>query len=474
MNTAAPYVLDAKALALVGATGRPLALDPSSVDRAFATLPVSRLEFGGGDGDYVDGDTAADESQHDCALVRIEGPLAQRAMWEDLCTYVDGYDAIASRFSDALNSARSVVLVIDSPGGDSAGLAEAVRRMRAMADDAGKPVVAFADEYAASAAYWIAAGVADEVYVPPLGSVGSVGCIAVHADMSGAAAKEGIALTIVRQPAGKAAGTSLEPLGEVGRARLEREVGAIAGAFIDAIAARRGLSAEAVRGTNADMFRGSAAVSAGFADGVATLEEVFTRAIELADERDDAMKLKQAMGQLVRAPETASDDEMVRGAQAAAPIMNLGRFAMSLAGTADPTEATKAVAAWKTAFDLEQAKAPKKAAKKAEKRLALLREAVVVGLVSGPKSLKVDPGGELVAGNIAPQWAEMDLGLLEDLVAQRRERSAIEGGDGARRPDPVTGVLGASTLSTEELEYSTRFAIDAKQLAAFKASGKAN
>lgn len=88
------------------------------------------------------------------AIVGIEGPLAQRAIY-DLCGYVDGYDAIAARLQIALENpdVGAVVLRIDSPGGDAQGLEEAVRRMRLAVEQSGKPCMVYVDELAASAAY---------------------------------------------------------------------------------------------------------------------------------------------------------------------------------------------------------------------------------------------------------------------------------------------------------------------------------
>ena len=150
--------------------------------------------------------------------------------------------------------------------------------MRSMVEASGKPVVAYVDEQAASAAYWIAAGVADAIYVPPTGRVGSIGCLAVHVDESGAAEQAGLRYTIIRDPAGKAAGSPLEPLTDVGRARLTRDVGAATAGFVAAVSARRNIAPEAIRGLDGDMLAGDAAVAAGLADGVSTLERVIALA----------------------------------------------------------------------------------------------------------------------------------------------------------------------------------------------------
>lgn len=205
-------------------------------------------------------------------VVRIEGPLAQRAA-ADLCAYVDGYDAIAARFALALEEADGVLMVIDSPGGDVAGLEEAVSRMKRAKDSSGKRVVAYVDEMAASAAYWIASGLADEIVVPQSGRVGSIGCIGAAVDMTGAAEAAGERWTVVREPAGKAECMPFAPIGALAEERLGATVKAAAGRFYKAVSKARGLSTKDVRGLNGAMVEGRAAVDAGLADRVGTLEQ---------------------------------------------------------------------------------------------------------------------------------------------------------------------------------------------------------
>lgn len=205
-------------------------------------------------------------------VVRIEGPLAQRAA-ADLCAYVDGYDSIAARFALALEESDGVLMVIDSPGGDVAGLEEAVARMKRAKDASGKRVVAYVDEMAASAAYWIASGVADEIVVPQSGRVGSIGCIGAAVDMTSAAEAAGERWTVVREPAGKAESMPFAPIGALAEERLSATVKAAAGRFFKAVSKARGLSTKDVRGLNGAMAEGRAAVDAGLADRVGTLEQ---------------------------------------------------------------------------------------------------------------------------------------------------------------------------------------------------------
>ncbi len=293
--------IDAAALAAAGASSV-LALDARALGGAVA---LARGEQPAGEVFAVEGASSTAQRPAVVGMVRVEGPLAQRAI-ADLCGYVDGYDAIEARLSLALESdVDGVLMVIDSPGGDVAGLEESVRRMRAAADKSGKRIVAYVDELAASAAYWIASGVADEVVVPAAGHVGSIGCIGAMVDLTGAAEKDGAKWTVVRDPAGKAAGHPYGPVADVAEERLRGEVKAAASRFYKAVSKRRGMTTSAVRKMNGALFSGADAVANGLADRVGTLEAAARAAIaprkkderrnKAADERTENMKLLAAV-----------------------------------------------------------------------------------------------------------------------------------------------------------------------------------
>jgi ClpP class serine protease len=478
-----PYVLDARALQLAGAACRPLALWTSSLGLSFSSLPASsvvpsgvRLATGDDEDEDEDGDEdALAEALGGVALVRIQGPLAQRGTIE-LCAVVDGYDWVTARFAMALEAGRAVVLMIDSPGGDGAGLAEAVRRMRAMADDAGKPVLAYVDELAASAAYWIAAGVADKVFVPETGRVGSIGAIAVHVDVTAAAEQDGYKYTLVRDPSGKAAGSMFEKLDDTARSRIERDVSDLAGRFAEAMSERRGIALKAVRALDADVLQGTAAVTAGLADGVATLEQVISMAAAAADERDRKMKLKEALGQLLKTAPNASDEDLAKSAQAAAPVLELGRAALALTSASTPEEASAALVTMKRdaegAAQLRVAEEQRKRAEDDKRRLAAVQKMVAGGAVM-PAKAKRNPGHELALGNVAEPWASMPLDMLEataaaiapaafaplggvEQPAESREQAAAHGA-------PVMG------LTEEERHVAELMQLDPKTMAENKA-----
>jgi len=109
------------------------------------------------------------------AVIPIDGPIVRRA---DMFSAISGATALATLATDlraALDnpSVTSILLQIDSPGGDANGVGE----FAAMVREAGarKRIVAYIGGTGASAAYWIAAAAA-EVVVASTALVGASGC----------------------------------------------------------------------------------------------------------------------------------------------------------------------------------------------------------------------------------------------------------------------------------------------------------
>ena len=139
------------------------------------------------------------------AVVPITGMLVHRLGIMGSALGMTGCDGIAASVGQALDdpAVRGVLLDIDSPGGEIAGcfsLADAIFAARGR-----KPIWAVADEIAYSAAYAIASA-ADRVLVPRSGGVGSIGIIALFADVSRGLEAEGITVNVIAFGARKADG----------------------------------------------------------------------------------------------------------------------------------------------------------------------------------------------------------------------------------------------------------------------------
>jgi capsid assembly protease len=222
---------------------------------------------------------AAPAPASETAIIPVRGVLEQRgSVWD--CGETCGYDTIEADILGALSDpgVGQGVLAIDSPGGDVAGLEQAIVRIRAGALAIGKPLLAYVDESCFSAAFWLAAGVCDGIYLPPSGRIGAVGSCVVCESDAGRLAKEGVEVYVGRRPAGKYKPNASEPFDDLGRARIDRLADEGAARFFAAIEMTRGVPAATVESWNGDTFTGADAIDLGLADGMGSMEEIIALA----------------------------------------------------------------------------------------------------------------------------------------------------------------------------------------------------
>lgn len=109
------------------------------------------------------------------AVLRLTGVIGQVGPLRAGLSLARLAPAIDRAFS--LRNVRAVALVINSPGGSPVQSALIARRIRQMAAEKSIPVVAFAEDVAASGGYWLACA-GDEIYAETNSIVGSIGVIA--------------------------------------------------------------------------------------------------------------------------------------------------------------------------------------------------------------------------------------------------------------------------------------------------------
>jgi signal peptide peptidase SppA len=174
-------------------------------------------------------------------------------------------------------SVSTIVLNVDSSGGDVAGVQEAADEILAARDR--KRVIAVANQRMASAAYWLGSG-AREIVASPSSLVGSVGVIFERLDVSAAEEKAGVKITLVTAGRDKAFGHPSEPMSDAELEYWQGLTSAFYASMVKSIARGRGITPKKVE---ADFGQGRVLVaadakSAGMVDRVATFEDVLARA----------------------------------------------------------------------------------------------------------------------------------------------------------------------------------------------------
>ena len=203
------------------------------------------------------------------AVVEITGGLTYRAYEWWTTSYLDIRDTFRAALSD--ERVKSILLLIDSPGGEVAGLFDLVDEIYNSREI--KPIISVAAESAYSAAYAIASA-ASEIYLSDTASVGSVGVIAIHIDQTGFDNQIGVKYTTIFAGDHKNDFSPHEPLKPKCKEIQQAHVDKLYDKFTAVVARNRNMSQESVVATQAGFFMGKEAVDIGFADGILSIDNI--------------------------------------------------------------------------------------------------------------------------------------------------------------------------------------------------------
>ena len=236
------------------------------------------------------------------AVVEVSGVITKRgSIWSELfggCALDHLSAQLAAARDDA--SVRAVLLHVDSPGGGVYGVDETAQQIVAL--NKVKPVIAFTDGLAASAAYWLASS-ASRVVATRDAELGSIGVYGLHFDTSGALAQAGIVPTLVKAGEFKGEANPYQPLSDDDRAAMQARIDTHYMRFLTAVAKGRGKRVDVVR---EDFGRGRV-VDAATALDVGMATDIGTAADALRIAIDEARLRSQKTTQQTRA-----SDELLR------------------------------------------------------------------------------------------------------------------------------------------------------------------
>lgn len=206
------------------------------------------------------------------AILPVIGPIFPRANLMTL-SGASSVQSLAYDFNLALqeNFINTIILNIDSPGGEITGISEFSDMI--FKAQAKKQVIAYVMGLGASAAYWIASS-ASEIILSDTGEVGSIGVVAAYTSRKKEREKHGIEdYEIVSS---QSPNKRPDPSTDVGRSQIQATVDQLADVFIAAVARNRGVQAADVleRFGKGGMLVGKSAIESGLADRIGTLEGI--------------------------------------------------------------------------------------------------------------------------------------------------------------------------------------------------------
>ena len=210
----------------------------------------------------------------DVAILPIMGGLTHRMSGIDaLCSGgLNSYEGLRRAFDEALSDdkIKTIVMHVDSGGGEASGCFELARHIVASRSD--KKIIAYVDEFACSAAYALTAA-ADEVVASPDADVGSIGVIMVHQELTEAFKKNGIGVTVIKAGEFKGTGSPFQALTESSKELLQARINETYKSFVSFVANARDLSEEAVKGTEAQVYSAQEALKLGLIDSIKSQDE---------------------------------------------------------------------------------------------------------------------------------------------------------------------------------------------------------
>lgn len=211
------------------------------------------------------------------AILSVNGALIKRATFFSAMSGATSYDILRRDLQAALDDPKikAIMFNVDSPGGEASGPAELASAINAARGQ--KPIRAYVNGQAASAAYWIAAAVGPgNIVIDPTAILGSIGV-----QMGLRSREDPKGTTTFRFISSQSPMKNADPASEAGAAHIQGVVDAMASVFVGAVAEYRGVDTETVLSKfgRGGIFVGQDAIDAGLADRIGTFESVFAELV---------------------------------------------------------------------------------------------------------------------------------------------------------------------------------------------------
>lgn len=209
-------------------------------------------------------------------IINIHGTLTNKPIY-GMCGEVGmSYQKMLEEAQELIGKgAKTIVLDVDSGGGQAFNCMIAAASLRKMCDEANVELISYVQSCGCSAAYALAV-VADEVLCHPQGEVGSIGVLICLMNDSEYLKKNGFRRTFI------SAGKDKVPFDDDGEWKdsflkdLEKKVDVLYKEFTEHVAAYTGLPEQEIIDTEANTYMAKEALNMGLINGIFTNEE-FTK-----------------------------------------------------------------------------------------------------------------------------------------------------------------------------------------------------
>lgn len=228
---------------------------------------------------YRDGERLPYSVRGEIAVIPVRGTLVHRGGWADAESGLVGYDRLLRQARAASNDPQVAALWVpfDSGGGECAGMFAAAEELASMAKaEGGKPIYAWLDERACSAAY-VLASACDKIYGRQEVMGASIAAIINVVDKSAAYQKAGLEPIVIRADWAdrKARGQAGEKIDKDTIARLGAIVDETSEQIVEFVSAMRGMTGKSIRDLRGDVLTGPDLLKFGLIDGIMSEDEAW-------------------------------------------------------------------------------------------------------------------------------------------------------------------------------------------------------
>lgn len=223
-------------------------------------------------------------AQPKIAVIEVEGMLLNRRAPGLLGAGENPLSLLAEQLAraEADPAVKAVVIRVNSPGGGVTTSETMYELIQRFGRRSGKPVVASAQDVAASGGYYVCLA-ADRIVAHPTSIVGSIGVIFTSFDASGTMALIGLRSTAIKSGELKDMASPLKPLDPRAAAVMQQMVDEYFGRFSGAVRTARKLSdAQLAAATDGRVFSGQTALAMGLIDELGLLDDAIAAAEKLA------------------------------------------------------------------------------------------------------------------------------------------------------------------------------------------------
>lgn len=184
-------------------------------------------------------------------VLRLSGAIGMAAPLRPGLSIASLAGPIDKAFS--MSRAKSVAVVINSPGGSPVQSSLIFRRLRQLADENDKKIYVFCEDVAASGGYYLAVA-GDEIYADPSSIVGSIGVISASFGLDRAIEKLGIERRVYTAGTNKGALDPFQPEKPDDIERLKAIQRSVHDVFIGVVKDRR---QGKLKGPDGELFSGA-------------------------------------------------------------------------------------------------------------------------------------------------------------------------------------------------------------------------